>query len=430
MQESSTLPLLSGQIFIDASTSMEGYVRPQPTTRYIRVLQDLQGSFVTAWPRAAVTFYQFGAGVSEVKDQAPYAVAARPSFYRGPLSKETRISLVFQKVTPRVLTLLVTDLFQSDADVAAMVKALADVTNKYNVAVAIVAARSEFDGTVYDVGPHNLHFSYRSRAAKPDTFRPFYILVIGNEPDVRRYLNQLRRDSDVIKSADSRVLMLSSAGAAGKGALGPEEFMPCPGVVTTNNFINCSQPGLTGLLVRDRLHRLTLTQRLPSTADTEIPHSMLEKATLSVVGRKSSDGKKWTAFDGADAVRSDFVSGSDNACVQPAQRQMPAAHESKGGNSQSARVLAVSIDPVKLNGPESLWGFQLVWTAGPDAFEQPGWCQQWDMDISRLETWVKQPESFDGSKTLNLARFIGNLWTTMIQDKPPEIGRLYVYVKR
>ena len=56
--------------------------------------------------------------------------------------------------------------------------------------LAIIAHRAPFSGTVYDVGPTQAHFPWIS-GNDPSRFRPFYVLVIGQERQVARYLDQL-----------------------------------------------------------------------------------------------------------------------------------------------------------------------------------------------------------------------------------------------
>jgi hypothetical protein len=118
---------------------MQGFVNTAGTSRYISFIQDLQPSFVVAWPTSTVQFYQFSAIVRPVSAAKGYLAATEPSFYADPeVNRETHIDTAFRTLNPESLSIVVTDLFQTNADVAAMVDTLSHKLANSDLAFAIV----------------------------------------------------------------------------------------------------------------------------------------------------------------------------------------------------------------------------------------------------------------------------------------------------
>jgi hypothetical protein len=52
------------------------------------------------------------------------------------------------------------------------------------------------------------------------------------------------------------------------------------------------------------------------------------------------------------------------------------------------------------------------------------------MRISKLAEAAQKPTAFDGTKTLNLREFLGDLWSAMINQNEPTLGDTYIYLSR
>jgi hypothetical protein len=425
---------------------MDGFVHPR-VSAYLEMLETLPASFATVWPNVPVRFYKFGSEVQPIVGETSYQAASRLSFYHGPLSKTTKISLVLTKVGPQNLTLLVTDLFQSDADVAAMISALGAVlkTSGPDLSVGLVGVKSEFDGKVYDVGPRNLSFAYRSRPHRPETYRPFYILVIGAYPIVQHYLEQLHHDSTTLSTREGDILLLSRLPyktAISLGKMENQRLAAGMGAIPSDRFFNCRNPEIEGVMLRDKAHAIRLTGVLTEPPVSEMPALVPERETLTIRGRE------WQPSAGAwrdlDASVSEVMTAKFEAIplTPPAKRAaVPDGELCSQGNRANpddrdvpaleageARRLAVTLCPQHLSVLHKTYYFRLSWVADADAFQLPPWYRNWDMDTTALDGWVEHPATFDGSKTLNLRTFVEDVWRTMI-DKGQPLGAIYIYAQ-
>ena len=66
----------------------------------------------------------------------------------------------------------------------------------------------------------------------------------------------------------------------------------------------------------------------------------------------------------------------------------------------------------------------------PSSYLLPEWVREWDMDVDRICSWRANPSSFDGSTTLNLKRFVMDLWHASVNISQPELVHFYCYVKK
>jgi len=422
---------------------MEGYVTPQPDSRYVEVLQKLQEKFIAVWPSKQIRFYQFGSSIRPAN--AGYKDASNPCFYRNcdrrtkdSFHNFTDISLVFRQAAPDALTLVVTDLFQSDADVGAMVRALAQAlqNSKPKLVVAILALRSEFDGKVYDVGPHAFTFDYKSNARDAHTFRPFYVVLVGHEPVVTRYIQVLRSIPSVLSTTD-HVLLLSRQPFADLLTLKRNRltFQSASGARPQSAFYRCPSDLVAGFELTNRNQSATLKARAwgLEVLDPDGLAILPGKLSSIVSVKETRDANTWQDSDELSTVLQPRLELQHShplpvATITPTSNLAPDGIDSPGLDEKAEFYLTLTIDSARLEPSVYLYAFRILWTADLDAFQLPNWCQEWDMDLAQLPKWVSHPATFDGSKTLNLKSFISDLWATMIEDSPLSVGQLYLYL--
>lgn len=125
-------------------------------------------------------FHKFGTTVAELPGR-DYLQAQHQAFYLDShLNRETLIQNVIDQISTDRMTIIVTDLFQTDVDVNLLTREIKQKFITNGLAVGILGIKSEFNGEVYDVGPNNYTFHYESDNTSPATFRPFYVLAFGN----------------------------------------------------------------------------------------------------------------------------------------------------------------------------------------------------------------------------------------------------------
>ncbi len=184
-------------IFFDNTPSMKGFINPGSSTIYGQTMLLLEDAALNSWPGTKITFYKFGNEQNKLYGR-DYLKITDPDFYDVDIEKEnlrTNIEKVLNYTTTNKLTLIITDLFQDEADINIIVKKIYDKFISKGLALGIIAVKSEFDGIVYDMGIKGLKINYSSKNTvnKEDQkrYRPFYILILGNIEDIYNYYDKL-----------------------------------------------------------------------------------------------------------------------------------------------------------------------------------------------------------------------------------------------
>ena len=142
-------------LYVDATESMRGFVTIGSTTRYARILEAIEGAISTGW-NAQFERYLFGTKVSDNIPKSSFK-PMQASFYKSgttPGFEYNEIDKAVIHSTPGKdrLAIIITDLYQRDADINAILKPLSEKYLRAGYAIGIVAIKSEFIGTIYDVG--------------------------------------------------------------------------------------------------------------------------------------------------------------------------------------------------------------------------------------------------------------------------------------
>ena len=216
---------LVARIYFDATLSMQGFVVPG-STHYTRICPYLESVIVSGWRDETVSFFRFGERVESI-DRSTYLQAGYESFYEeedifgktyiekvieneaqfvkndietsstpdetaGIDANDTPQEVVEADNTEGQLVVIVTDLFQDDSDITQLIGHLKEKYIKKGHEVGLFGLRSQFDGTVYDIGiGEGSSMRYRSTPGNPETFRPFYLLVLGKYADIAHYFDRL-----------------------------------------------------------------------------------------------------------------------------------------------------------------------------------------------------------------------------------------------
>jgi hypothetical protein len=188
-------------VLIDGTPSMQGYVNGLPDSRYNKTLQLIDSASSTGWNRAgtSVKYYRFGTQKQPI-DRETYLRAQLPAFYQGGANfSVSRIDAALSEPSPAGLSVIVTDLYQKDADVRLVQNQLAQRFLEKGQAIGVLGVKSEFKGSIYDVGLTGQSFTYITASKSSQSFHPFYVILLGSYGNVNRFFEQLKRNglSDV-----------------------------------------------------------------------------------------------------------------------------------------------------------------------------------------------------------------------------------------
>lgn len=185
-------------IYLDGTYSMAGYVNFSGTTVYVDSLKNIERTLTSAWKRDNIQYIKFGDDIKKL-DRGGFLRANNVGFYQ---ETDTSLQKVVNYIDEKKMSIIITDLFQTNQDIDSLVKSLKiKCFADENKALALIGVKSEFNGKIYDVGKNLISFTYSTTADKA-SFRPFYILVIGKEIDVRRFAQNFGKyydDIDIYK---------------------------------------------------------------------------------------------------------------------------------------------------------------------------------------------------------------------------------------
>lgn len=403
-------PNLLARIYIDATLSMQGFAQAGPSTTYARLMQALERAFVAGWPRSKLEFFKFGSTIRRIEGKG-YLEALRPDFYLEPqIFKTTRIDEVLQKASPEAMLVVITDLFQHDSDVAAMVRALRDRIFSHQLAVGVLGIRSEFNGVVYDVTLDRLKFPYKSQAAKPDTYRPVYVLVIGREPDIAKYHEELLRTVSPDRGSTEFVLLSPRVLGSPLTWSRSVQSKTTGGLRVNSDFLPNRDGSIGGFDLPSLESRPVLTAALPVNRIKYAPDILFEKTSTGVIAKRFR--------------REGFPLWTRDVVTDPPSPGVTVKIVSKGTATVDL-IMEFRPDELRAGG---IYMYRIQLYGQAEAFTLPEWCRKWGVGARELNQWVSA-NRFDGSRTLNLVEFVADAVAAMASQTRPEIGRIDVYVK-
>jgi hypothetical protein len=424
-------------LFLDASGSMRGFLAHGPDNRYLPVLEQLASVASTGgWNKAVVKWWKFGAHVTEVPAQDHLVMESR-DFYS---ENTTRIDEVFAASSPKDLTVVVTDLFQSRADVellsgrlidrylAGMRQAGAGGPAPISAAVAVLGIQTRFQGRVSELGDE----AGRERSVSHDGTLPYYILILGPLADVTRFLQRLDdRFHDLLQHnllvlfTERPVHQLASSATPGPKRVG---------FSVEKNLMPGSNGG------DERIIQLQVpsmgSKKLPEAGvievllDCNLLHTGLdlnETALRAVVKAETptADGTFQEDSQLAQALNVQSITLEG----KPADMQAWPSPDAGRRSTPHLRVAFELRRDLLRTGHD--YRFEVRIFPADNAYRLPPSIQAWSLASTEVDQIVAQngftPKG--AGRTLNLAVFLENLRDATFNGKELPIGIVYFYVK-
>lgn len=187
-------------VYIDGTYSMSGYVNYPSATVYSDGLKKIERTVTSTWKQEKVQYVKFGDSLQNLSREQ-FLQSNNVGFYQ---ENDTSLQTVIAAMDPKKLNILVTDLFQTNQDIDSLIIALkkacfADSSN----GMALIGVKSQFNGNIYDIGKNGAAFNYTSKEDIA-SYRPFYLLVMGKEADVRAFTESYSKsfnDAKLLKVA-------------------------------------------------------------------------------------------------------------------------------------------------------------------------------------------------------------------------------------
>ena len=428
----SDLPSISdrlvARIYFDATLSMQGFVVPG-STHYTRICRSLESLIVRGWKGETVSFFRFGEQVEPI-DRNTYLQVGYESFYQTDIGVKTYIEKVIENDDPLVnpqikasntredttkidvndppidateadstenrLVVIVTDLFQDNGDINRLLPELKEKCIKKGVDVGLFGLRSQFDGTVYDIGiGEGSSMRYRSTPGSPETFRPFYLLVLGRHVDIDHYFDLLKANNPDAKTIIFSQYLVSPLLSFHGTSIKPDNL-------NSKTFVHNQDARL-------KQYQIWKSSK-PAKISAEIKYDPLPHAMFF-----DSKGLE-------DSIIAKHVLMGETEISLDAQKCLKVTstlskNEENEDRNDKLRVdfsLDSSILPRK-----AVYLYEVTLRPGIDTYRAPKWCLDWDMGGAR-----------DGSRTLNLVNFVRDLSQVTAREHHPKIAQFHCYIEK
>ncbi len=408
------------RIFLDATTSMEGFVRMGPSSNYIQLLHYLESPIVQGYRDASIEFHKFGADVLPIEEDE-YRSATRSIFYHDTqVNLKTYIHKVMEYnadtyALDDYLSIVVTDLCQSGA-LTSVIQWLKNVYIKQNFVVGVLAIKSQFNGYVYDV-PGLEAFSYKSNE-DAESFRPFYLLLLGKHADVVSYLNRLESSGLPFVSKDNFIIF-------SRNLVNPLSSFKEATIEEINNLVQY-EGGLVDPSVTDKRIGQFIIRRKQEDASLEshfayrpLPYSMpfrRDGLRCRIIGEwlqrdlsqeGAATGQKYKFEKNADVEQSFVIQKLELLSDEASKEQK--------------LIFAAGIKSSSLPRCKSqIYRYEIILYPASSAYEELAWWSELDMG----------GPTEDGTRTFNLRQFLMGLQQSTVEVGDPKVARFYLYVKR
>ena len=420
---------LVARIYFDATLSMQGFVVPG-STHYTRICPSLESVIVRRWKDETVNFFRFGERVEPI-DRSTYLQAGYESFYEQEhIFRETYIEEVIRheaqfvktgiatsstpedteeidaNETPQEaaetdntegqLVVIVTDLFQDDSDITQLIGHLKEKYIQKGHDVGLFGLRSQFDGTVYDIGIGQAPLPHKSDPNNPETFRPFYLLVLGRHADIAHYFDRLITNgfSEAETIIFSQYLvspLLSFEGAK---------------IEDLENLIGdtiAKKPDshLKEYRIRNRDEPSKISAKMKYEL---LPHAMLFDSNI---------------FESPPDVEHSRPNSDRKREISQAAKECLGVTSTSARNGNGNELIVDFELDSRVLPRRTVYLYKVALHPKIDTYQVPEWCSEWDMGIGR-----------NGAKTLNLVNFVDGLTDIAVSEHQPKIAQFYFYVEK
>lgn len=408
------------RIVIDATSSMAGFIGRRDGSFPDRLKSLERAAHLFPSDSKTIQCAKFGVTVSPAFPTPCYVAVLQKDFFtlRGNQNK-TRIEAVFSMLPANSLTIVVTDLFEDEADLGSLFDNFASQIFKQRLALGIVALRAGFSGTIYDIGLDKGRMRWNKD-------RPFYALVAGSPGDVAAYFSKLA-SADLPKR---NLVILSDVLLRRPVTWETVRMVGGIGVAADRSYIRVN-PGAKrdspmasfGVL---RMQRNDC--RLDLAIDDEPvpfgPRIQWDRVRIFTELRRFS-------LNGASADEVGIENGAISSFLIPPNppplvRRENAIHMSNSGIAAQKQPLLLRLawqrPRIRPFGRVYAECVRLGVIAESADFSDFPFVEEWNGIPERGRS-----QQFDGSKTQYLSEFFDGLWKTLVQTAHPELGSVYIY---
>ena len=370
-------------IYFDATVSMKGFTTLSAGNVYL-TLPDLLGDLCGSM--GETKFFSFGEHIHPL-DRTNYRRLTSPDVYTELI---TAVANVVERTDTNHLSIVVTDLFESESDWSNVAQKLREKFFANHLAVAVVGIKNSFSGEIFDVGLNAAKFNYNSYD-DPNRYRPFYLLIMGRDDVVKNFLRKFNERQ--ILPNDTGYLLLSE-----NLTETPSDFSNFE-LGEVENFYSDNTLGLDSRVKEFGLDNFNEAasfmfswQYVPPLGACPLDLSEVDTA----VEIFSVDGEDWTPLEKND-VRVSLLKDERQAEIF---------------------LVKVSLTPEKTLAEGKLNFVRIKILPKEQNYRLPPWTELWSVNVDGAA------KIFDGSKTLNLTRILGSLKDSIFATSRPALMQI------
>ena len=377
-------------VYVDATTSMIGYLA-EGGSRYTRFLEELESSVASGWAQSDLDYFKFGSRVRSI-DRSVYREASSSAFYRERgIFKTTQIDSVLERMNSSEVSVVITDLFQDESDINALVSKIKNDVFQRDLDAAVLGIKSQFDGRIYDAKVPA--YNYASTQSKESTYRPFYALMFGEAAKLRS-LSQTLQSSPLIER---------------------DHFVLISPYLVQDYKVNLQKTrksrDLNVSAAREDANRFAFNLRSGGAGGTLRADIILDRA--STAPRFSADRVEMVAYR-KKLSRRPGESNTDSTRTEDLTMQRL---------RRSGDTLRATIRMNLEDEPTGMYSHNTVFRTGAiNGLDVPAW-------IESFSSTNPSPESAP-NKTLNLKKFVSDLMQARSSVRRPKLAKFYITVRK
>lgn len=379
----STMPeKVEVDVFFDATYSMQGYTTLAAGNVY-RTLPDILDSIGSSMGKA--NFFRFGENVQPIEGRQ-YRNFSSTTPYTEII---TAVHNVIDFTKPDHLSIIITDLFESEADWSNISNKISTKFFAEHKVAAVIGIKNSFNGDIFDVGLNAAKFNYNS-ADDPARYRPFYLLILGDEAPVKDFMERFKEVQTLPNETGYLLLsehLTDTASDFSKMDFGDmENFFP-------EEKLNITEKGVKefGLdkFTSPAMFTVNFEYKAPLGACPLDMSAMTQEVKILTL-----DEDKWIERGENDVkIEATPIEGEENHFT-----------------------VKLSLTPEKSLGEGKINFISASFVPTAKGYQLPQWVKNWSManvDVA--------PENFDGSKTVNLIHVLGALKDSVFATAHPAL---------
>ncbi len=370
---------IDSDIYFDATVSMKGFTTLAAGNVYL-TLPDLLVDMCGAM--GETKFFSFGEQIHPL-DRTNYRRLTAPEVYVEPI---TAVANVIDRADPNHLSIIVTDLFESESDWALVTQKLREKFFAAHSTVAVIGIRNSFKGEIFDVGLNAAKFNYNS-FDDPNRYRPFYLLVLGRDDVIKNFLRKFN-EKQILPNDTGYLLLAENLSET------PADFSNFK-LGDVENFFSDNTLGLDSRVKEFGLDNFS-----------EAASFMISWEYRPPLGACPID------FSEVDTAVEIF--SADEEWI-PLEKNDVRVNLLKDERQSEIFLVKVSLTPEKSLAEGKLNFVRIKILPKENGLRLPAWVEEWSVNVDG------SAKIFDGSKTLNLTRILGSLKDSIFSASRPAL---------